>query len=292
MCNIRPVEPTARSLILDLLSTLREGAMPVAALVAAGGLFRIPENRVRVALARLLAAGLIERDERARYRLGAAARAVHAQVASWRRVEERLVAWEGGWLAAHTADLRRAPRTVSRRGERALRFLGFRSLTPGLALRPDNLKGGAAGVRETLHGLGLSPRAPVFALRELDPESEARTRGLWDGARLRDGYRRTRSALERSVARLPRLSPEAAMVETFRLGGAGIRQLVFDPLLPPPLVDVEERRALVAALRDYDRLGRDRWAAFLSGFGVPHRGTPLDLRTQATALEAAAGGSR
>lgn len=285
------MEPTARSLILDLLSTLRDGAMPVAALVAAGELFGIPQNRIRVALARLLAAGRVERDERARYRLGAAIRAVHEQVASWRRLEDRVVAWKGGWLGAHTAHLPRGPRAATRRGERALRFLGFRSLAPGLALRPDNLKGGAARAGDTLRGLGLSSRAPVFALHDLDSGSDARARELWDGAELGAGYRRTRRALERSAARLPRLSPEAAMVETFRLGGSGIRQLVFDPLLPPPLVAVEERHALLEALREYDRLGRDRWAAFLRGFGLPHRSTPMDLRMEATPLGAAAGGA-
>ena len=67
--------PTARSLILDLLSTLRRGAAPVRALVAAAGLFGIGENSLRVALARLLAAGMVERDARGQYRLGPGARA-------------------------------------------------------------------------------------------------------------------------------------------------------------------------------------------------------------------------
>ena len=46
-----------RSLILDLLSTLRRGAMPVRALIRAGEMFEIPENTLRVALARLVQAG-------------------------------------------------------------------------------------------------------------------------------------------------------------------------------------------------------------------------------------------
>ena len=67
------MRPTARSFILDLLSTLRSGSMPVAALVEAGGLFGIAENNVRVALTRMRSSGQVERDARGRYRLGAAA---------------------------------------------------------------------------------------------------------------------------------------------------------------------------------------------------------------------------
>ena len=57
------MHPTARSLILDLLSTLRRGTMPVRALVEAGALLGIEENNIRVSLARLYASHRIERDE-------------------------------------------------------------------------------------------------------------------------------------------------------------------------------------------------------------------------------------
>ncbi len=53
------MRPTAKSLILDLLSTARGGVMPVRALVAAAALFEIGENGVRVELARLSARGLV-----------------------------------------------------------------------------------------------------------------------------------------------------------------------------------------------------------------------------------------
>jgi len=67
------VEPSAKSVILDLLSTLRRGSMPVRALIEAGALFGFSGNHVRVTLARLRRSGLVERDERGRYRLGASA---------------------------------------------------------------------------------------------------------------------------------------------------------------------------------------------------------------------------
>ena len=277
---------TARHLVLDLLSTLPHGAMPVRALVAAGELFAIRENAVRVALARLLAGGLIERDERGAYRLGPRAQAVSRQVGSWRDLDARLRPWDGGWIGVHTASLRGGARSQLRGQRRALDWLGFRELYAGLALRPDNLADGVAGVRERLTALGLAPQTPVFVLHGLEPAADLAARGLWPVGRLVSGYRRAREALERSERRLPALPEARAMVESFQLGGQAIRQLVLDPLLPDELLPSAERARLLQTMRRYDRAGRACWARFLERFGVVRRPTaPADLR-----LPAAMGG--
>jgi phenylacetic acid degradation operon negative regulatory protein len=268
-CNVWGMPaPSPRSLILELLSTLRGESMPVGALVAAGALFGIPEGGLRVALTRLFASRAVARDERGRYRLGPAAAALDQRVVAWRRLEEHVRRWEGGWLGVHRRRLARGRARAA--GERALRLLGFARLAPDLALRPDNLRAGVTGVREQLVALGLEPEALVFALSELDPASEARARGLWDVAALRRGYARSRRELAAGEARLARLSEPAAMRESFRLGGRVIRELVHDPLLPEALVPADERRAVAAALRRYDRAGRRAWAAFLARHGAPH----------------------
>ncbi len=266
--------PTARSLVLDLLSTLRGGSMPVSALVAAGALFGIGENPVRVAVARLRASGRLERDERGRYRLGAGAEPVDRQVRAWRRLEERLRRWDGAWIGVHGAAPARAGRRLRAGRERALRLLGFEGLEPSLALRPDNLRGGVAGVREVLRALGLEPRALVFRIDALEPAADRRARALWDAEALRGAYAATAAELAASEARLPHRSAEAAMVESFLLGGRAIRQLALDPLLPEPIVPAAERRALVDATLRYDRAGRRAWAPFLQRFGAPHARTP------------------
>jgi phenylacetic acid degradation operon negative regulatory protein len=272
------VRPPAKSFILDMLSTLRGGVIPVRALVSSAALLGIPENNVRVALARLLAAGRVRRDERGRYGLGELAEAVGRQIRSWRDLEERTSRWDGGWIAVHRPAVGgRSGR--ARRAERALRLLGFRTLAPGLEVRPDNLRGGVARVREQLHDLGLDRGTAVFAMRGLDAATEARARRLWDVSALRIGYRRTLAELERSERRLPRLSERAAMVESFLVGGRGIRQLVLDPLLPEPLVPAAERAALVRALRRYDRIGRNCWARFMRDAGAPHFHAPADTRS-------------
>jgi len=281
-----------RSLILDLLSTLSRGAMPVRALVGAGTHFGISENNLRVALARLLRSGRVERDERGRYRLGPAARAVQRRVASWRRSEEQVRRWNGRCASELTGRRARGGRASGRQNERALGLLGFRSLAPGLEIRPDNLAGGVASLRETLVGLGLDPAAPVVGLGDLDPEREARARTLWDGEALVRAQGEARRALEVSAARLPSLSDGEAMVESFECGGAALRTIIRDPLLPDALVPGDERRALVEAMKRYDRLGRAAWRGFLAAHGVVQRRAALDTQQTDRALAAVRGEAR
>jgi phenylacetic acid degradation operon negative regulatory protein len=269
--------PSPRSLVLDLISTLRGDSMPVGALIAAGGLFGIPENAMRVATTRLLSANALARDERGRYRLGPAAAPVDERVTSWRRLEERRVRWDGAWLAVQRVGLGRGA------GQRALRLLGFAPFSRELALRPDNLRGGVAAVRAELRGLGLPSGAAVFGLRDFDDDTHARACGLWDAALLRARYVRSRLALEKSEARLAHAREDVAMKESFLLGGRVIRELVSDPLLPDALAPAAERRALVASMRRYDRVGRRLWADFMARHGAPHAALPADGLAAASA---------
>jgi len=272
------MRPTARSLVLDLLSTLGRGTMPVSALVEAARLFGIEENNLRVSLARLYASRAVERDERGCYRLGDATEAMRQEVHGWRDPGSRLRAWEGGWIGVHTAGLARGRSRQRRRREQALRLLGFEELSAGLCVRPDNLAGGVPEARGRLVALGLETGTPVFGLHQLDPLTDLKARSLWDGAGLDRQYEESCAALRESEARIARLSPAEAMVESFLVGGRAIRQLVLDPLLPEPLVSADAREALVRALRRYDRIGRDCWAAFMASHGVVGVHTPADLQ--------------
>jgi phenylacetic acid degradation operon negative regulatory protein len=273
------VTPTAKSLILDLLSTLRRGTMPVSALVEAGGMFGIAENGTRVALSRLVASGKVERDERGRYRLGAGSQPIAAHVTSWRNLEQRTRRWGGGWVAVFQgAQVLRPGSRARRRRERARRLLGFRLLFAGLHVRPDNLQGGAEELRRQLGALGTPPGDLVCELRGLDAAVQARARCLWDGLAIRRAHAGLLGELERSAERLPRLRAQEARVESFLLGGRVIRQLALDPLLPEAIAPGRERGTLIRAMRRYDRLGRAAWTGFLAEFDVPHRGAPADTR--------------
>ena len=266
--------PSPKSAILDLLQSLRGRSLPVRALVEAGALLGLPENGVRVALARLCARGLVERDGPGRYRLAAGAQPISRRVGEWSSADQRAVRWDGGWVGALTQGRDRA----TRRGDaRALAFLGFARLAPGLWIRPDNLRGGVAETRRALHELGLDTAVPVFRMAELDDKTEARARRLWDGDAVVGAHRREREALERSAGRLERLSREAAMVETFLVGGRAIRQIALDPCLPDAIAPEAERRALVAAMREYDKAGRACWREFMRGHDAPHKSAPANL---------------
>lgn len=285
------MQPAPKSLILDLLSTLPRGAMPVRALVAAGERFGLPENNVRVALARLLRAGRVERDERGRYRIGAAAQAVNRRVSSWRAVEERLRPWRGDWAAVLTGGLPRTGGARARAEERARRLLGFARFSPGVELRPNNLAGGVPALRETLLHLGHTPAAGVVRLDELDATADERARALWDAEGLRGELCEIRRSIETGIERLPALPRDAAMVESFRLGGRALRAIVLDPLLPDAIVPGDERRALVQAMKRYDRLGREAWREFMEAHGVLSQRAPLDTRMTDRPLAAALGES-
>ena len=272
---IEDMRPAPKSLILDLLSTLAGGTMPVGALIQAARLFGIAENSLRVALARLLAAAQVERDERGRYRLGVQAVPIDRHVHAWRRVEERLEPWQGNWIGAAACGGDAGKR------ERALCLLGFRELAPGLEIRPQNLRGGASAVREQLRQLGMA-EALVFELDGFDPATQLRAFRLWDVDELRRTYLACRAELEDSRKRLVSADERDGMIESYLIGGRVIRQLAFDPLLPEPILPAGERDALVEAMRRYDRLGRAHWAGFLERHGVIARITPLHARLSET----------
>jgi len=283
-------KPSPKSLVLDLLSTLRRGSMPVKALVAAADIFGIAENALRVSLARLHAAQLVERDTRGLYRLGPAAKAVDAQVTNWRRTPERFRSWDGSWIAVQRPANRAGRKQGDRRGEHAMLLVGFRKLEPGLHIRPNNLVGGVERSRNELQQLGLAEQAAVFGLNELDASREARACSLWDTEALVEDYRATCADLVRSQAALPLLPTGEAMVESFVIGGRAIRQIVLDPLLPDALIDASEFAQLIETTRTYDLAGRACWAGFLGEHGVINGNTPADLRVgDATAALPATG---
>lgn len=248
-----------RNLILNLLLASDGTPMPAREAVSACALFGIRENSVRVTLARLAAAGLIEAVGRGAYRLGPGAAGLAADVSTWRGAEQRVTEWGGAWIAAHVGGLGRSDRVALRSRQRALALLGMRELDRGLFVRPDNLAGGVAAVRVRLLKLGLDEAAAVFVANDFDAARERRARALWDGKALDRGYRETRKRLQAWLARAGKLAPEVAARESFLLGNDAIRQLVFDPLLPAPLVDVEARRAFVEAVQQYDRVGHAIW---------------------------------
>lgn len=274
-----------RQLILRLL--LGAGGAPLSArdAVRACALFGIAASGVRVALVRLAADGLLEPVQRGTYRLGRRASTLAAEVAAWRGANARVREWAGDWIAVHVGALGRSDRAALRGRDRALGLLGLREFERGLHLRPDNLAGGVDAARERLVRLGLQRDAAVFNASGFDAGRERRVRSLWDGRALERGYRATRVRLERWLANAPRLDLDTAARESFLLGDEAIRRLVFDPLLPAPLVDERARAEFVETVVGFDAAGQAIWKEFLSGTPAT-RGTRKARAAARTAMEA------
>ncbi len=257
---------SAKAVVLEVLSageSIYKGTLPVRSLVQAASVFDIAENSVRVAIVRLRAEGLLESPGRGEYRLGPSAQLVNDKIHGWRTVSTRVGDWDGSWVAAFTADLSRTDRPALRRRLRALRYLGFEELKPGLFLRPNNLTPGIEGIRDELLALGLDRDAAVFRMEELSPEEERRARALWDSPALERAYAKLHDEIRVSMSQLEALPLNDSLREVFLLGREGIRQVVLDPLLPDPLIDEDKRSTMVRFLQDYCDKGLDLWAKFL-----------------------------
>lgn len=252
---------TPKTLVLDLL---RVSGEPVAVrhVIEAGELFELAGNAVRVALARLVARGLVTSDARGLYRLAPQADPISRLVDGWRAGDDRIRPWAGSWLCAMPP--RGQERTAAGRGRRALTRLGFRPGLGGLWVRPDNLARARAELSAELAALGLDAGAAVFVGSEFEPALVRRwQRTLWPVRRIVGTCQRALADLDRSARRLPGLRRRDAMVESFVIGGAAIRALALDPLLPDDIADGSARRLLGRSMLRYERLGRGVWSEFM-----------------------------
>ena len=255
-------EVTPKSLVLDLLSRHR-GPLTSAQLVRAGTAFEFESGAIRVALSRLSRNGQVTAPHRGHWELTEPAMQMATQVARWRELEARVRPWEGGWLGVATGGLPRSERSVVRRRDRALRMLGLRELRPGLSIRPDNLApAGPDALRERLMELGLESSAPVAQLGPLGPHQGEAER-LWPAQHLSASYRTHLAAIEAADQELDGSSLPQAARQTLLVGGAVLKVLAFDPLLPEPIVDVQARRALRDAMQRFDARGGEIWYRFL-----------------------------
>ena len=275
----------SRTLILHLLLGARAGsgvdgdaessALSVRELLGACALFGHAPSTVRVVLARAAATGWLIAPRRGAYALGPLARPLADEADRWRRMaaqlEDGLDDWHGDWIAVHAGAVPRSDRAALQRRERALTLLGLAEFERGLHLRPANLVGGADALRSRLQALmpAGANAGTVFRLDTLSAADAERARTLWDTARLDAAYRATTAELGAWLDAAHALPLERAARESFELGHRAIRQLVFDPWLPAPLVDVAARQRFVAAVSRHDAAGRDIWQRYLAALRPP-----------------------
>jgi phenylacetic acid degradation operon negative regulatory protein len=210
--------------------------LPVAQLVRLTELFGFSENRARVALSRMVAAGEATTDGNGRYRL--AGHLVERQSRQSASRSGITAPYSGRWFlavvttAGSTAEVRAARR-------RALTHARLAELREGVWMRPDN-----AAVQlpdDQLADLEVMTAHPAEPDRLVD--------ALWD---LRGWSKRARLLL----GLMDRLPPEGryALAPGFELSAAILRHLQADPLLPDVLLPEFWPGALL-------RSAYDRWDA-------------------------------
>lgn len=265
--GLRVQRPTPKKLILGLLLAGRGTPLSVRDAIRACALFDLTENNVRVTLVRLSAEGLICSAERGSYQLGPAAEGMADDIGSWREAPARLRPWKGRWLlllgrngkGGGNGGNGGGGRRAQRERARAYGLTGLRELEPGLLARPDNLAGGAQGLRQRLRGLGLAEPGLLCSAQDLDEAREQALHALWDRSELDATYRRETTRLQAWMERRATLELETAARESYLLGAEAIRRVVFDPWLPEPLVDPAARQSYFDAVLAFDAAGQQVW---------------------------------
>ena len=223
---------TARSVLASALLGMDPPELPVSQLVRLADLFGISENRARVALSRMVAAGEATSDGSGRYRL-----AGHLAARQSRQSASRsgtTAPWGGRWslavvtTAGSTAEVRAARR-------RALAYARLAELREGVWMRPDNV---AVRLPDS-----FDADVELMTARPGDPLALAGR--LWD-------LRAWSDRASRLLGGLGSLAPEGpeTLAPGFELSAAVLRHLQADPLLPPELLPGDWPGAALRATYD------------------------------------------
>ena len=223
---------TARSVLASALLGMDPPELPVAQLVRLADLFGFSENRARVALSRMVAAGEATSDGSGCYRL-----AGHLAARQSRQSASRsgaTAADDGRWrLAVVTTTGSMADVRAARR--RALAYARLAELREGVWMRPDNV---AVQLPDSLD-------ADVELMTAWPGDPPVLARRLWD---LPAWSGRAQRLLE-SLGALAPDGPEA-LAPGFELSAAVLRHLQADPLLPVELLPADWPGAELRATYD------------------------------------------
>jgi phenylacetic acid degradation operon negative regulatory protein len=208
---------TARSVMASALLGMDPPELPVAQLVRLTGLFGISQNRARVALSRMVAAGEATSDGAGRYRLTGHLAARQARQSASRAGVT--TAYDGSWWLAvvttsgSTAEVRGARR-------RALAYARLAELREGVWMRPANV---AVPLPDSLD-------ADVEVMTAVPSDAASLAGRLWDLS----AWAAHATDLLAALDALPPDGPHA-LAPGFELSAAVLRHLQADPLLPVQL---------------------------------------------------------
>lgn len=208
---------TARSVMASALLGMDPPELPVAQLVRLTGLFGISENRARVALSRMVAAGEATSDGAGHYRLAGHLAARQARQSASR--SGVTTDYDGSWwlvvvtTSGSAAEVRGARRRV-------LAYTRLAELRAGVWMRPANV---AVQLPDSLD-------VDVELMTAIPPDADQLAARLWD----LPAWARHADELLRALGALVPDGPEA-LAPGFELSAAVLRHLQADPLLPVAL---------------------------------------------------------
>ncbi len=213
---------TARSVMASALLGETPPQLPVSQLIRIGALFGLSENRARVALSRMVAAGELTTDQ-GRYRLHSPA-LLSRQERQRRSLEGTTSEWNGVW---HMVVITAAASSAADRAARRLVLTKARlaEQRDGVWLRPDNLgdrlRSDLSVVDGELQTYASTPKSNPCELAA----------ALWP---LEEWARRASQLLDRLNTVSASSSDDLA--SGFVLSASVLRHLQGDPLLPKELL--------------------------------------------------------
>ena len=222
-----------------------DGRADLATVHDVAGVLGLDDQPVRLAVRRLVAAGVVEQTGRGRggtLRLATAARLRSAlDLAYWDfavQQDDGVSTWDGLWrlVAFSVPESRRAERDALRS---ALAHLGAAPLAPGLVVSPHDL---VPALRAELGGLDVRDvltTATTAAVVHAGHDLTEQVPQLWELDTVRAGYDRLDDEIEAWRSRLGERDGGAeplVLAARIALHVALDRAVVPDPLLPPELL--------------------------------------------------------
>ena len=255
---------TPRRLIMSLFNSPDTVSLTIGQLITAGTIFEIEVTAMRMAVSRLIKEQLISNTERGVYTAGASAMSLNSEIQSWRWADKKTTEWCGDWSLALSGHLGRTNKTQLRSMIKAFELYGFVEIELGVWLRPANLVQDIDQLKASLVEIGMDSRIYLMRVSKVADGQQQNWHSKWPIGELETGYLKMIETLKSSETSLKKMSCQEAARESLIIGGAAIRLINLDPLLPKELINAELFKDLVTHMVAYDKLGQLHWQQLLS----------------------------
>jgi phenylacetic acid degradation operon negative regulatory protein len=256
------MQPSAQTLILDILKSGYPDSCSVRYLIKCGFLFNITENTMRVTIARLTKNGTITSHSRGFYSISTQSLVVENELWNWRSGQKITTSWNGQYYAVACQSLGRSDRTALKKREKSLLLMGFASMEKDLYLRPTNLIFTPQQIQNKLTTLGLEKNAKFFTITDVNTPHQTLISDMWNTSGLMKQYQEQEELLGDWMKKQHALNQDQQLMESYLLSKRAVRIIFFDPLLPDPYIIGQTRDRFVDMARRFERNSFGIWRDF------------------------------